>query len=43
MVGQRNGFDAGDSDDCGKETQNSIANNELMGALARRKARRWGR
>ena len=37
------GLDAGDSDDFDRETQNTVANKELMGALARRKARNSGR
>lgn len=43
VVGERIGFDAGDSDDFGKETQNTVANKELVGALARRNARSLGR
>ena len=42
-IGAWVGFDVGDSDDFGKETQSTVANEELMGALARRKARNSGR
>jgi hypothetical protein len=42
-IGVGIGFDVGDSDDFGKETQNTVANKELMGALARCKARSSGR
>lgn len=37
------GFDVGDSDDFDRETQNTVASKELMGVLARRKARSSGR
>ena len=43
LIGAWVGFDVGDSDDFGKETQNTVANKELMDALARRKARISGR
>ena len=42
-IGAWIGFDVGDSDDFGTETQNTVANKELMGALARHKARSSGR
>jgi hypothetical protein len=42
-IGAWIGFDVGDSDDFGKETQNTVANKELIDALARRKARISGR
>jgi hypothetical protein len=42
-IGAWIGFDVGDSDDFGKETQNTVANKELMSALSRRKARSSGR
>lgn len=41
-IGAWIGFDVGDSDDFGKETENTVANKELMGALASRKARSSG-
>lgn len=42
-IGAWVGFDVGDSDDFDRETQNTVANKELMGVLAKRKARRSGR
>ncbi|MEI2692683.1 MAG: hypothetical protein V9H69_24350 [Anaerolineae bacterium] len=42
-IGAWVGFDVGASDDFDRETQNTVANKELMGALERRKARGPGR
>lgn len=42
-IGAWVGFDVGDSDDFDRETQNTVANKDLMGVLASRKARSSGR
>lgn len=43
LIGAWVGFDVGDSDDFDRETQNTVANKELMSALASRQARSSGR